>query len=129
MNATRASTPRKAPPNRLTDVTRKIESILVGADVPSEPCHLPAEAEAAADAWIRSVIYGSSGGPLDLPKGALVRRSLRARCRFAAAHACMLGKSGGDIPATSENALLEVYLVGLWHEQFRVRWLNGEKCA
>lgn len=119
MNATRTVAATQM--SRFKRFTSQLEALLTAAGVAAEPCHLPAEIEAVADEWMRSAIYGTTDVLPDLPRDVLVRRSLLARCRFAKANADSLGMEEEQ----SEQGLLEIFLIRLWHEQFHALWLNG----
>ena len=110
---------------RIENITRNLVRTLVEQGTVAEPCHLSVEAETAADAWIRTLIYAADGRQPTLPIDQMVRRSLLARCSYAASQARDMQTSTEACPADSDVALLEIYLIALWHQEFRSQWLES----
>jgi hypothetical protein len=111
---------------KIEQLARNLALALIQRGVPQEACYLAPETESEADAWVRTFVYAPAGAFPSLPDDAQVRRSLLARFRYVTAHASGMQLIGKPIPPGSENALLEIYLVDLWHQQFRRKWQSGE---
>ena len=110
---------------KIEELTRMMCLVFLRQGAVQEAAACSPELERTADQWIRE--WCADGTNWLPPKDPELLRLLLARFRYLTAHAQAHTLRASPLPAATANLTMELYLIDVWHSQFRARWLSGEQ--